>query len=424
LKDLDSLIEEILNLGVLHTNAKGETKIVFHNTNALRLDNLLPLLQKELSKQNELPAKLSSLRFSYNFPKLFSIFEKMKINDESSFEIFKLYLLEELNSIKQNNPCKKYNLYFLANIKNLKPMKFKYGSNNIEFLSLKKSNKILKRLPENKKYYFQKPSSDYSIIKIDCFARSDSFAKTESTNLLLFLLGLLLLIMYDGKDKRHFGGLVKPISELKLFYIFIFCENQFKNLFYFLDKTFVKSVSKSEFFDDNILEKFKSIKKHILKFDVRIKNYFEKSIQNYFEGVIQDDLEISYIKLWIAIEKLVSFNKRISYKLIKKRLKAIYKKDLDRSYVDRLVDLRHNYVHQGDSVNITQIDRNRLKSLCEDLFYFIYNSLCSKYTFEEIELALDNLNLDVDQLKSNLKVIRKIMKLKEKKNSIENEKDN
>jgi len=418
LTNINDIIKKVLDAGNIIDRQDGEKTIEYSDKNLFILEDLLPIINDVLCKNTNLDNKLKTLRYSNKMPNLINLFLKMKLENTNTYDTLEKYVLEELDKISKDHPMNKYDLYYLVNIDNLPTIKFKFKDFNIEFISDKsKMSKIIGRCPDDLfKYKIEKPAVNYSIINIVVHSRTATFAEYMCTEVISFILGLLFLIKYYHKTKRTYVGEIKPLSMIKLIYVFVFKNNIYEINYQYQNRSTIKLINNSE---DITLENINLIKKmlrKINKLETNQKNYFESSISNYFVGLSEQDLDYSYFKLWVGLELLVNFNKKgkdIDYKTLGKRLKAIYKDKYIHSTIDRLVDLRHNYVHTSAYRKITENDRNWLKLVYEGLFYYIYYSL-PKYSLDDIAFVLDNFNYSSKELENNKKLVSIILKMKKK----------
>ncbi|MPN51607.1 hypothetical protein SDC9_199255 [bioreactor metagenome] len=151
------------------------------------------------------------------------------------------------------------------------------------------------------------------------------------------------------------------------------------------------------------------------KADVKIKEIIHDSMEQYHIGLKENSSSRSFLGFWTTLEILTLKNKDLSHFKVKERLKSVIKMNSIHEYqIERLYNLRNKLVHTGKDSEISQFDRNLMKSYVEVLFqYFMFNF--SKYSYSEIGTIYDLLQKDISYLEKNKNLIDEVIALKSPK---------
>jgi hypothetical protein len=410
--NLDLLIKKVVDIADIES---GNLRYTGNDVNFL--NNVEAILNQELIKDSNLLNKFNELRYYseiFGIPNFFLILKKMKEKTiEPTYFELKNEVIKYVTEIKQK-PIIKFELYYLVNINFVDTYKFTVNDVDIEFIiDNTKINSIITNVIEKVPNLIKIPGFKYALIKFTIRARHVNFAEKKCTQLIYYLLGILTLIKYFGSRKITYGGKPKPLSPSQLIYIFVFNNDLYSSYYYFLDHyeidqiTTIENINKDDLFDLNEFIKLISANNNAIEL------LFIKSLSNYFAGLTEKEIEYSFLKLWTALELIVCLNSSCKFKIIRQRLKTFISDDLEKRWVDRLIDIRNNYVHIGGYTNIAQQDRNKLKLIYEHFFIFIIDQL-KQLDPSQIEFILDNADKSDEELLKTIKLINLILKIKEK----------
>ncbi len=138
----------------------------------------------------------------------------------------------------------------------------------------------------------------------------------------------------------------------------------------------------------------------------------------YYKASIETDLDISFLKFWTLSERIIKQgNDRPDSYVINYMRKILKHYKYPKSYQERIYyikEKRNKLIHENIS-EITQNDRNVIKSVCDSLIWFLMEFEEYVENINEYEIFLKYFNQDNERLIEILKLINSI------KENIEND---
>lgn len=138
----------------------------------------------------------------------------------------------------------------------------------------------------------------------------------------------------------------------------------------------------------------------------------------YYKASIEADLDISFLKFWTLSERIIKQgNDRPDSYVINYMRKILKHYKYPKSYQERIYyikEKRNKLIHENIS-EITQNDRNVIKSVCDSLIWFLMEFEEYVENINEYEIFLKYFNQDNERLIEILKLINSI------KENIEND---
>ena len=163
----------------------------------------------------------------------------------------------------------------------------------------------------------------------------------------------------------------------------------------------------------NIPFPFISIIPYLLFFD-NLKKLSEESLKLYFDAMIEKNLEISFLKFWILIEKILKQGGKITDESLIKMIRHIIREKHLKPVVDSLYKKRNDLVHEFKTDYISQFDRNLIKAIAESNILLLLNPPTEINNTAEFMIFLDNISCSEDLLKTKNRIIKGILKSREK----------
>ena len=131
----------------------------------------------------------------------------------------------------------------------------------------------------------------------------------------------------------------------------------------------------------------------------------------YYKASIDEDLDISFLKFWTLCERIIKNGDDKSDDEVIKYMKKIIKLyNQPKSYQKRIYyikEKRNLLIHENIS-EITQDDRNVIKSVCDLLFLFLIEFEKYVKNINEYEIFLKYFNQDNERLIEILNSIKDI----------------
>lgn len=139
----------------------------------------------------------------------------------------------------------------------------------------------------------------------------------------------------------------------------------------------------------------------------QINNY----LMLYYKASIDEDLDISFLKFWTLCERIIkNGNDKSDAEVIKYMRKILKLYNQPKSYQERIYyikEKRNLLIHENIS-EITQDDRNVIKSVCDLLFLFLIEFEKYVKNINEYEIFLNYFNQDNERLIEILNLINDI----------------
>lgn len=152
------------------------------------------------------------------------------------------------------------------------------------------------------------------------------------------------------------------------------------------------------------------ILKKISKQERKIQELSRSSLRLYLEAMIDENLEFSFLKFWIILERILKIGgKKIDDHIIKIIQKVVKDKYL-KSFIPSLYKKRNLIVHEYNKEEITQLDRNLMKRISEAFIIFVIDPPLKLNNMGELIILLDNLFSSKGSLKVKKKIISKLIK--------------
>lgn len=416
----DKIIEEILDATTI--DEKGN--VTYGDQTFHKYQYYFNLLKSELFHDEEFTRKMNSKR--YYIPDLYettffvshnmnSIFKQMKQDNKNSFNDFMGLLGKEMEDIEHNYIMSKFELYYPINISNFRNEieKFRFRDIVVELLKdtdidfIFKDSKIKNDIEPNK---FD--PSKYHYIKVTLHGRNKFYAEAQATKYVQLILGFLSFSKTFGTDTYTFFGIPKPLIELELSYVFAFKDDKYLEYGYFKDENLDRisyEVTESDIKNfNNILSEFNKAK------DETIKDIICDAISCHYEGLIEKNKKYSFLNFWKVIEILSVKDKELPHYKIADRVKSIlFLSNIDSYAFDKLYTLRNEFIHSGNNVNISIVDRNLIKYFAERYTIFFLFKL-SKLPLSNIKMQYPYFEYDEDHLEEIKKAIDSVIKLKQR----------
>lgn len=416
----DSMLEEILDSMIV----LEEGTIEFKEMPPLKYNMNLSILLSEIMLDNQFQRKLNKIRYFFTSEndvclgtELNSIFKELKESDEHSFDKFKEKLEVQLEKIKKDVKTQIFNLYYPVNIKTdeeITQFNFRKFGIELKIVDYEDIKQLLNSKDVLEKFdgyvNFQKAKCKY--IHVTIRARNEIYAQQIATEYVNLILGFLAFSHHYGKGKITIMGIPKPLTQLRLKYIFIFSEDRFLNYYYFGDKSDFKKIYELR------KEDIKNLNIFINNFNTankRVKKIILGAISSYYQGLLEREINHSYLYLWTALEIICLKNKGVPHAEIIKRLKSILinSTPLQEHKLDRLYSLRNNLIHNADYNHITQYDRYLLKMYAEAIISFFIFHLANKYNVSQINTIFHFLRKSNEELRNSGELIDFVIKLRE-----------
>ena len=131
----------------------------------------------------------------------------------------------------------------------------------------------------------------------------------------------------------------------------------------------------------------------------------------YYKASIDEDLDISFLKFWTLCERIIkNGNDKSDAEVINYMRKILKLYNQPKSYQERIYyikEKRNLLIHENIS-EITQDDRNVIKSVCDLLFLFLIEFEKYVKNINEYEIFLNYFNQDNERLIEILNLINDI----------------
>ncbi len=412
---LDSLVRDIVSLFTVDKSGEphleGEKNQGVYSTNIYLL---FQLLAKDPKLNYKLKRACIKIHESSDFlwgHEVQSIFKKLKMDtaNRASFVEFKKYWIEEINKISKGKP-KQYSLIYPLNFKLEDTIEFSadagkyrhpfnfgfklvpFKTFNDQYLNVDAEIKKQNDAEKVEALKNVKPicNDDFSFCIIAVSANNWLCAQQKCERVFFVILGLLILAKYVLKQRLRL--VPARLSKLTYSYSLLLEEGNF------LASGFIKLTLPVEDLRKYLIEKGKisnkilhkialpseSVDKENIKTfikvlemcrDIQNKELAERIAKNvaiYGEASSTEDLELSWFKYWIIIERCLAVANNTTFEHLKARVKHLpfWNDPYLEEKVDILFDKRNAYVH-GMDVEISQFDRNQTKLIVDGLLDFL-----------------------------------------------------
>ena len=390
-------------------------------------------------------AKLDNLHYDFypksnNYLILNSVLKKIKYSYNLDKLIFR-DILNELNQyfkeLKIKNPIKKYVLVFPINLI------FKNSVLN-DFIIYKKDVKIkledynyfiknfelkINKFQEEKYNIYQHKNeinmikaiknSNYMYFVVELHARNAYYASKKAFKNISLNMGIYTFIKYAYKSFIKLGGnpFEKKISKIDTPLVFIFKESELETILF---STYIIPI-RSEKMSSKEITLIKSIKDSIMNIKhMKLSNIAKESFGKYFIAITDSNISSTFLKFWNILEFLLLKNAEMSEKQMIKRLKSMYREDLETKneewmMIDYLYNKRNLFVHESlDTIN--EDDRNFIKEKVDFLIEYFMILAKEMENVGMIEFLYDNIRKPLRIIEEELNVLSYIKN--EKKNKI------
>lgn len=130
----------------------------------------------------------------------------------------------------------------------------------------------------------------------------------------------------------------------------------------------------------------------------------------YLEAITEKKLEISFLKFWIIIEKILKAGRGKNGRYIVDFIAKLMKDKYLRDFIPFLYQKRNNLVHEYNVDFITQSDRNLSKIIAERLIELLIDPPISIKNLEEFHILLDHILKTKNVLKTRRNVLSRIIR--------------
>lgn len=419
LNDQDIILKELFNVISLN-DSPGMAVTGFNEIQ--KYHKFLLLLKSESLEEDVIKRKLEHMRYYFRFenePVFIEADDILIFLKQQQTPVYKLFidlLYKKLDDMQRTLDIKNYVLYYPINVNKLKNEITEFQIEDIK-ISLLNYSDVKKHIDdqdlENKVFKVNHINKTrYRYAKVSIWSRNREYAQKKATRYVELMLFFISYSKTFRKTSFVPFGIPKPLTELKLNHIFVFEDDVYSAHYYFEDTS---KVTKYYDLEDNDFENLNTMISQFNKADVKIKEIIHDSMEQYHIGLKENSSSRSFLGFWTTLEILTLKNKDLSHFKVKERLKSVIKMNSIHEYqIERLYNLRNKLVHTGKDSEISQFDRNLMKSYIEVLFqYFMFNF--SKYSYSEIGTIYDLLQKDISYLEKNKNLIDEVIALKSPK---------
>ena len=272
----------------------------------------------------------------------------------------------------------------------------------------------------------KKLPSNYLQARIFVRAKSVYWAVETALDSLNFFRGMLNYVINYGQQTFSFGvanrkpinkillgpihTLHKPNGEIAVKDIHWFEEEYQESLQPYYDNSIVNSVAQF----DRIIKTVYEIRKNIQK--SKIKEELRNAILLYNNALDSYNYEVSYIKLWAALELLTATGQDDNHKVTIRRAAFIFNNpEQEKMHLELLRNFRNNLVHRGYMNAKLEIFVYDLKLYVEKLLRFLIFNQSRFESFSDVGYFLDR-NIEPDKLDQNSKLINFAKKINKSRN--------
>lgn len=329
-----------------------------------------------------------------------------------------LVKINEIYEISKSQNKIKRKFIFYTNIKLREFIKDKFCE-MLEIFNLKAFNvdNYEFEIEEYKKFF----KSDFILLEYTTKGKDINLMIKEATNRVYLFFGYLTYL--HEMRKRTYKDSVNPLSlEYNLSDIDISAIIELNT-----DNTFIDeyesylTITSAETYEKSKLIKFTNnnlqydFYKILLKSENKqIINKINEYLILYYKASNERDLSISFLKFWILGEKIIKHGNERSDDYVLKYMRKILKHfNYPKSYQERIYyvkEKRNKLIHEHDN-EITQDDRNVIKSVCDHLILFLMEFEEFVNNMDEYKIFLDYYNQDNSRLIEILNLIEDMKNL-------------
>ena len=438
LQELNELISEAISL---YSNTQGCTIESSYKVNKFERYEILIL--ENLLKKTNLKKIYKKLNLSYNIN-----FILCKLN-KSSKEKNTDTLLKIINSYINSHMRKKdKKFYYYISLK----LKYKLKEEEIKKLKRKlKSSLNIEILKVNNKIRKDKDKKFYNDIKIEkTLKKTTNTIKSNKFKILLIrreFIHRILLIQKEINEKELNGIIYTFLG------IFCFSENYNRSTRMWRrdnNYAYFNEIDDNYFFileDNNIVypEEWNSYEAYIKKEDINppqniimkinnektlkkiflildlikkqnqvIKEFIYEIMNLYYQASIDKNLEISFLKYWIIVEKIIKKSESMNDEKLSKIVKKLFENKLEKKMIDIVYEKRNSLIHEFNINFIEQVDRNFMKLVAEEFILILVYPAIKFKNFKEFGDIMKILFDDKKKLIKNRNLINKLIKIKSK----------
>lgn len=416
-KELEKLIrwfrdsEEIDNIRNLNYES---VELVFRNF-LLDKTNLMKELEKNLLTLNDIDYRSMLREFNkYGSDNL----QESLLNDLSN----------KVTNFIKNNDIKTFTILCVSNIEKIRSYNEKRvfkklfdGFKNISYVDVD----YLNNLKLNKSNYI-KYEEILDIIKnsnLECFCielegRSYNYIRTKYFLTEAFWGYMFFNIINNSRidiDTNKFSN-DYSFFDIHAATAIIYDEaNNCYNVNYFLEDTVKQGIKDFKTIVYN--KKLNINEKKLIEYNISLKKMSDSNYNNfinfcliYFAASSQKNINYSFLNFWMLCETILKSNSKLSDEKIRRDLLKTHKNltiwptPLKMNEVINILYKKRNYlVHNGKHI-INQYDRIMIKEIADALFeFFLLNS--SRFKYDDYEEYFNNINTDINQLKSKQNVL-------------------
>lgn len=369
-------------------------------------------LKETTNFENEMGTEITEKEFIIH---IFRILNNVKYQtDEDILNEFLVEINKIFHTSKTTNNFKRKFLFY-TNIKLRDSIKDKFCE-MLHLFNLKIFNP--NNLPfENKKYkkYFKK---EYIVLEYIAKGKNRYLMEKEAINQIYLFFGYLtfLHIFRKNSDRSRVNSLSLNynLSDMKIYSILELNEDntfidEFESYYILKDaKTYEKS--KLIKFSNTVLPY--DFYKILMESDNKqILYQINEYLRLYYSASIDSNLDISFLKFWTLSEKIIKNNQTRSDNYVINYMRKILKHyNYPKSYQMRIYyikEKRNKLIHENIN-EITQNDRNVIKSVCDSLIWFLMEFEEHVNDINEYEIFLNYFNKDNERLIEILNLINNI----------------
>jgi len=429
IEELDSLIDEGLSLFEDFATCRVS------GANIKKLERIETILLDHFKEKSNFDAIFRELKISYGnlregFHSIFyNLLGKLGNSNKTKDILGFLEILnEKVNELKSQN-IKNYNYYI--------PTRLELKLEKNELIKLKRNlkkafNIQFVKIPQylNKQIKSQPLASFFKnrqTLKITSEGRDYIFpSQYETYKLILGFLGTLAFCNHYGRDKQKwmsrsddFSLATNPLED------YILIENN-KKIVYPSGQLW--QILDAEIKDEDIRLIFKeiwnihnkprgnfpmllSILKLISTQEKKLRLFTSEILELYLDAISEKKLELSFLKFWIIIEKIIKCSRKITDENLKKTLTKIIKNKHIGFLIEGLHKKRNKIVHEFKTDFISQPDRNLTKALAESVILFLIDPPVKINNLGDIPVILDIVTLSKFELKNKKRILDKINRI-------------
>jgi len=267
---------------------------------------------------------------------------------------------------------------------------------------------------------------NYLCARVAVNAKSIYWAVEKALGALNIFRGILNFVINYGQQTFSFGvtnrkpinqillgpihTLHKPNGEVAIQDFFWYEEEYQESLQPYHNNTVVNNVRQFDWIIKSVYEIRKNIQKS------KIREELQNAILLYNDALDSYNYEVSYIKLWAALELLTATGQDDSHKVTIRRAAFIFNDpDQEKMHLELLRNFRNNLVHRGYMNAKLEIFVYDLKLHVEQLLRFLIFNQSRFESFGDVGYLLDR-NIEPDKLDKNSELINFAKKINNSRN--------